>query len=278
MIIAKIIDRIKNEFVYAKLAFFSKYKYGGKKSVKKIADAPEKDFCDLAVVTFNNSKVVDYQIRCINKYFKFPFRFTVFDNSTDCTIALEIENICNRHGIVYIKLPKQSFMPKNMGSYSHGIACNYLFENYIRNGGAKYFGLLDHDIFPVEKFDVSEFLEKQFFYGVKHRFYIWPGLFFIKMDAVKNKKVDFRPSLHLHGDTGACNGPLLFKNIKWDNYMLVGEEKRCFEGYDDIFEYGYAYFTCGWIHCWNASNYMGKKNIDIKMNMIYGMLDDKLRN
>ena len=43
-------------------------------------------------------------------------------------------------------------MPKNMASYSHGIACNYLIENYIRNGEAKYFGLLDHDIFPVEDF------------------------------------------------------------------------------------------------------------------------------
>ena len=277
MVIRSIIDRIKAEWIYSKLAFYTKTIYGRGCNDAKLADAPICEFCDLAVVTFNNSKVVDYQIRCLNRYFKFPFRFTVFDNSTNENIAAEIKEICIKHKIVYIKLPKQNFIPKGMGSYSHGIACNYLFEKYIRQGGAKYFGLLDHDIFPVKDFYISEYLEKQFFYGVKHRFYIWPGLFFIRMDAIKDKKIDFRPSLHLHGDTGACNGPLLFKNIKWEDYILIGDEKRCFEGYDDVFEYGYSYFTCGWIHCWNASNYMGKKNIDFKMNMIYEMLEEKLR-
>ena len=276
MYIKRIIDRIKDELLFSKLAFYTKLFYGRGRIIVKLADTPKCDFCDLAVVTFNNSKVVDYQIRCLNRYFKFPFRFTVFDNSTNDSIALDIRDICNKYGVVYVRLPEQNFIPKGMGSYSHGIACNYLFEKYIRHGGAKYFGLLDHDIFPVEEFDISEYLEKQFFYGVKHKFYLWPGLFFIRMDVIKNKKIDFRPSLHLHGDTGACNGTLLFKNIKWEDYILVKEEKRCFEGYDDIFEYGYSYFTCGWIHCWNASNYMGKKNIDFKMNLIYEMLEERL--
>ena len=223
--IKRILLRLRSEFIYAKLAFLTEFKYNKTCVVGNLSCVPYSNFCDLAVVTFNNSKVVDYQIRCLNKYFKFPFRFTVFDNSTDDIIASEIKDICNRYGIVYIKLPKQNFIPKGMGSYSHGIACNYLFEKYIRHGGAKYFGLLDHDIFPVENFDVSKYLEKQFFYGVKHRFYIWPGLFFVRMDAIKNKKIDFRPSLHLHGDTGACNGLVLFKNIKWDDYMLMEEER-----------------------------------------------------
>ena len=172
MIIKKIIDRLKAEWLYSKLAFYTKTIYGRGCNDAKLADAPICEFCDLAVVTFNNSKVVDYQIRCLNRYFKFPFRFTVFDNSTNENIAAEINEICKKHEIVYVKLPKQNFIPKGMGSYSHGIACNYLFEKYIRQGGAKYFGLLDHDIFPVKDFDISEYLEKQFFYGVKHRFYI----------------------------------------------------------------------------------------------------------
>ena len=39
------------------------------------------EFCDLAVVTFNNSEVVEYQIRTLEKFFKYPFRYTVFDLS-----------------------------------------------------------------------------------------------------------------------------------------------------------------------------------------------------
>ena len=137
MVIRSIIDRIKAEWIYSKLYFYTKKFYGKGSHVVKLADIPKFDFCDLAVVTFNNSKVVDYQIRCLSRYFKFPFRFTVFDNSTNENIAAEINDICKKHKIVYIKLPKQDFLPVGMGSYSHGIACNYLFEKYIRHGGAK---------------------------------------------------------------------------------------------------------------------------------------------
>lgn len=277
MYIKRIKDRIYIELKYLYLSCITKYIYNNRKSAGVLKNSPASVFCDLAVVSFNNTKVIEYQIKTLRKFFVYPYRYTVFDNSNNNEISKEIKQICTENDVGYVKLPRQEFI-HDFPSYSHGIACNYLYNKYIRNGGAKYFGILDHDIFPVEKFDISEYLEKQFFYGVKHRFYIWPGFFFIRLDAVKSKKVDFRPSLYLHGDTGACNGPLLFKNIKWNDYMLVGDEKRCFDGYDDIFEYGYSYFTCGWIHCWNASNYMGKKNLDIKMNMIYGMLEDKLRN
>lgn len=276
-ILRNIIDRINIELKYLYLSCITKFIYNNRKSEGVFKNSPASLFCDLAVVSFNNAKVIEYQIKTLRKFFVYPYRYTVFDNSNNNVISIEIKQICTENNVGYVKLPSQEFI-HDSPSYSHGIACNYLFNKYIRKGGAKYFGLLDHDIFPVEDFDISKYLEKQFFYGVKHRFYIWPGLFFIRMDAVKNKKVDFRPSLHLHGDTGACNGPSLFKNVKWEDYMLVGDEKRCFDGYNDIFEYGYSYFTCGWIHCWNASNYMGKKNLDIKMNMIYCMLKEKLCN
>ena len=65
MIIKKIIDRLKAEWLYSKLAFYTKTIYGRGCNDAKLADTPKCDFCDLAVVTFNNSKVVDYQIRCL---------------------------------------------------------------------------------------------------------------------------------------------------------------------------------------------------------------------
>lgn len=36
----------------------------------------------MAVVAFNNSGVVEYQIRSLKKFFEYPFRYTVYDNST----------------------------------------------------------------------------------------------------------------------------------------------------------------------------------------------------
>ena len=139
------------------------------------------EFCDLAVVSFNNSKVVEYQIRSLNRFFKFPFRYTVFDNSTKEVVSEEILAICKKHEVGYVKLPRQEFLPKGWGSYSHGIACNYLFRKFVKFGGAKYFMLLDHDLFLVDDFDISKKLKAQFFYGTRHGKKLWPGLWAMPM-------------------------------------------------------------------------------------------------
>ena len=116
-------------------------------------------------MTFNNSEVVEYQIRTLKKFFKYPFRYTVFDNSTKKSVSKEILSICKKYLVGYVKLPKQEFLPKGYGSYSHGIACNYLFNKYIKDGGAKYFMLLDHDIFLIDDFDISTQFDQQFFFS-----------------------------------------------------------------------------------------------------------------
>lgn len=235
------------------------------------------DFCDLAVVAFNNSEVIEYQLRSLRKFFKYPFRYTVFDNSTKDDVATEILAVCKKHAVGYVKLPKQEFLPKGYGSYSHGIACNYLFNKFIKKGGAKYFMLLDHDIFLTDEFDVSKQFDTQFFYGTKHRCYIWPGLWAMPMDVIKKKGVDFRPSLHLHGDTGACNYYHFFKGMDWSKYRLV-KDVHCFldDTDDDIFRNGYSMMDDRWLHCWNASDYMGK-GVGGKMQKIYGILEEKLK-
>lgn len=231
----------------------------------------------MAVVTFNNSEVVKYQIRTLNRFFKYPFRYTVFDNSTNERASAEIFTICKNYDVGYVKLPKQEFLPKGYGSYSHGIACNYLFNKFVKDGGAKYFMLLDHDIFLIDDFDISTQFDFQFFYGAKHGFYIWPGLFGMPMDLLKKKGVDFRPSLHLHGDTGACNYYHFFKGMDWSKFHFV-KDVHCFldDTDDDIFRNGYSLMDDRWLHCWNASDYM-KKGVNNKMKCIYFMLEAKLK-
>ena len=275
-IVKKILNRAKEEYTYAFLAYKTKNVYEKRSSIGNLMNAPQGDYCELAVVAFNNAEVIEYQIRTLATFFVFPYRYTVFDNATPKDRANAIKKVCQRYNICYVRLPSQEFIPQGMGSYSHGIACNYLYHHFLQDSNAKYFGLLDHDIFPIQQFDISYYLEKQFFYGAKHGFYIWPGFWFMRMDFLKGKKVDFRPSIRLRGDTGASNAPTLFKDVDFSNYILVSDEKRCFEGHDDVFEWGYSFFDCGWIHCWNASNYMGKKKVSVKMQMIFHILEDKL--
>ena len=45
---------------------------------------------------------------------------------------------------------------------------------------------------------------------------------------------------------------------------------------EDIFRNGYSLMDDYWIHCWNASDYMGK-GVDNKMARIYDMLENILR-
>jgi len=96
------------------------------------------------------------------------------------------------------------------------------------------------------------------------------------MDSIRDKALDFRPSFRLRGDTGACNAYSVFKDIDFSKYALVHEQKIYFEGEDDLFSGGYSYFDCGWIHAWNVSNYMGKKDMSKKMNEIFLMLEEKI--
>ena len=187
-ILNRIIRRLCAECTWAKLGAYTQFVYYKRKPLLEYNISNRggqiAEFCDLAVVTFNNSEVVEYQIRTLKKFFKYPFRYTVFDNSTKENKSEEILAICKKYSVGYVKLPKQEFLPKGYGSYSHGIACNYLFNKYIKNGGAKYFMLLDHDLFLIDDFDISTQFDKQFFYGTKHRCYVWPGLFGMSMSLL----------------------------------------------------------------------------------------------
>lgn len=97
------------------------------------------------------------------------------------------------------------------------------------------------------------------------------------MEVLNKNGVDFRPSLHLHGDTGACNYYRYFKGIEWKKYQLV-DDVRCLldDTDDDIFRNGYSLKDGCWLHCSHVSDYMGK-GVDGKMQKLYGMLEEKLK-
>lgn len=235
-------------------------------------------------MAFNNAKVIEYQIRTLQKYFRTPYRYTVFDNSTDTQVAKTIREVCQQYGIGYVRLPKQSFLSGGAGSLSHGIACNWIFKNFIQqHSAAQYVALLDHDIFCIEDFHIDKILDKQPFYGHVFAYgrkgikYLWPGFCFFRMDNIKGKTLDFRPSAKLDGDTGVRN----YKLYEIENFdeILFAEMKHCRidSGNDDILGMGYSKFDNEWIHCWNASNYMKSVTLADKMEVIYKILDEKLK-
>lgn len=247
-------------------------------SVKK----EKSSFAEVFTISFNNYKVIEYQIRSLLKYFNYPFRYTVFDNSNDDNSSKKIKEICIKYSVNYVKLPKQPFLFKGMGSYSHGIACNFAFRNYIQKSDAKYAALLDHDIFCIEEFSIDSILDKQPFYGLvfsydrAHKKYLWPGYCFLNMNFIRNKKMDFRPSYLLGCDSGVSNYRL-YEVPEFNKYTFASMKHIQLEkGNKDILGMGYSLFDREWIHCWNASNYSNKKSLGDKMKIIYEILDKKL--
>ena len=96
-ILNRIIRRLCAECTWAKMGVYSQLVYYKSKPILECnvsyIGGQNTEFCDLAVVTFNNSEVVEYQIRTLKKFFKYPFRYTVFDNSTKKSVSKEIYTI-----------------------------------------------------------------------------------------------------------------------------------------------------------------------------------------
>lgn len=191
---------------------------------------------DMIVVSFNNDKIIEIQIDQLRKHVKDPFYLTIADNSTDKEYAGKIEKICTGKKVGYIKLPGQNYF-KN--SYSHGIALNWMYKNYIKKRAPVYFGFLDHDIFPVADVKLIPFLEKQPYFGLKHFaispkneniwdkntpgfWYLWAGFCFFKTAALQNKKIDFMPVTFqsICFDTGGSNWQSLYSKDNPQNYYF----------------------------------------------------------
>ena len=281
---SKLIQYAKNGYSFIFLQQYYKRRINWNHMTMAPSNEP---YCELIVVSFNNFEVISYQIKTLKKFFQYPFRYTVFDNSNDEKKSQEIYKICNKENVGYVKLPIQHFLCQGMESYSHGIALNYIFRNYINQFcTAEYIGVLDHDIFCVEFFDISRYLKKQPFYGLVHRRsckpekikYIWPGLLFLRKDSIKNINLDFRPSVRLSGDTGVRLYQSLYSKKVEDleELDMVKEEHHYLDDSRNLANAGYSIFTPGWIHCWNASNYRKISGMGNKMITVYKILDNKL--
>lgn len=84
----------------------------------------------------------------------------------------------------------------------------------------------------------------------KPDFYILSGLWAIPMSVILKHGVDFRPSLHLHGDNWCLNHYPLFKGIDWSKFRLVKDTCRFLDYMDDdIFRNGYSLIDDCWLNC-----------------------------
>lgn len=218
---------------------------------------------DLVTIAFNNDLVIAHQIRLLRKYLQDPYYFTVIDNSTDQQKQGTIMDLCQENNTSYIRLPKlpRSFLPMTP-NISHGLALCWAYRNYLSRRKAKYFGFLDHDVFPIRPTKIIEILNNADIYGLEQSrvlaegpiWYLWPGFCFYRFDYVRDLKLNFMP--RWGADVGSGNWKPLYSNydknkLPWVRFAYVKVREVPNEAMPDNFveEIG------DWLHTCNGSNW-----------------------
>ena len=173
----------------------------------------------LTVVAFNNADLIKLQYEKLNEFLNEPFDYLVIDNSSKKETSEQLRAFCKEKNISYVLLPKNP-LTGIRASGSHGIALNWFYKNIIQKYQPTYFGLLDHDLFPLKEVSVRENLTTDFSGIVRRRkenfWYLWPGFSFFKYEKMKKFSVNFFP--HHSGkdgsiflDTGGANYHSIYK-------------------------------------------------------------------
>ncbi len=279
-----IIHKFRNIYVpiyNVVMPYASVYRYWSKKFIKtapvfseiKLSDSSDSLY---TVVAFNDEKVIEKQIQSLNHFVDEKFDYMVFDNSTNDEKAKKIYAVCKEYNVSYLRLPENpTHSSRFFGrvSQSHALCINYIFYNFVKNSNYKNWIMLDHDIFPIIRFNSCNLLNGQNYNGKyvekkKKRSYIWPGFCFMNVEWAKNKKIDFSVD-NRHGcDTGARNAK--FFNDENATFVSVMDSRV---GENNLWGDRFEVFSCGWIHCRNASNYVKAERSDQKLASVMEIVD-----
>lgn len=169
----------------------------------------------IITIAFNNLETIIFQSEQLSKYLMDKHQYIVCDNSTNKIISQKIRNYCNLHKIGYIRLYGN---PHNghEASRSHAISLNWAYRHIIKPSSVRYFGVIDHDIFPIKNTTIIDKLGKSGVYGHLQqrgkKWYLWPGFSFFDKKFLGTKKIDFSPVKGL--DTGGANWASIYRHIR----------------------------------------------------------------
>ncbi|HLJ57235.1 MAG TPA: hypothetical protein VKT77_19520 [Chthonomonadaceae bacterium] len=168
----------------------------------------------MVAIAFADPQAIEWQARLVRRYVEGAV-YVVADNSPEDAAAGEIETVCARYGVPYLRLPRN---PWQEPSRSHGIALNWMWRNVIRPGRPEAFGFLDDDLFPTAPDDPFGRLASQDFYGMirsaGQRWFLWAGFCFYRFDRVAARPLDFGQDWFKGLDTGGGNWRVLYRHVE----------------------------------------------------------------
>jgi hypothetical protein len=211
---------------------------------------------ELFVIGFGRPDLLYHQHRLIKKYLKDDFGMCLVDNSKDGDSPAMIA-MCEKIGIGYMRSPSEKRL--------HPEALNFVSE-HCRRRRHRFWGVLDHDIFPRRSVSLIDKIKKAGFYGIgqahtpTQSHYIWPGFCFFSRKWLQGRVPNFDgirgERKRDDGDCGSMLAPL-FTEDDWKNLVRSEHGYGYIRPQDHygLQSFGYE-FIDGWIHMTNASHWM----------------------
>jgi hypothetical protein len=211
---------------------------------------------DLITVAFNNDALIEHQIGLLKQNLADPHHYTVIDNSNRAEMRAQIEALCAREGAAYVGLPANPY--DGHPGLSHGAALNWAHRHYIAPRRARYWGSIDHDMYPIRRTTIIPHLQACGLYGVLHfngdAWYLWPGFGFFARWRTQRVAMNFLPVPGL--DTGGGNWQRLYSGnpkstVPTPSFAYI--DLRAGEG--ETAQAARAERHGDWLHMVNGSNW-----------------------
>lgn len=184
---------------------------------------------DIINVAFNNAHLIELQHKFQKRFIRDDYSQIVVDNSTNVEESRKIESYCQEHGIAYLRMPK-NWLNRVGPSYSHAGALNFVWHHVIQRRRPSYFGILDHDLFPIKPVSLVEKMKDQPIYGALVErepvcWYMHASLSFFRYQAIVKRGLDFMPvnPMGVYLDTGGGNWYRLYKYL--DKHKVPVQER-----------------------------------------------------
>ena len=142
----------------------------------------------------NRPDFVELQQKLFKKFLKNEYQFHIIDDSIIESIESEFQSVCLENGLSYYKKPPRAVAMNPAQACADTVQWTY--DNIIRKNHSKDIVLfLDSDMFLIDEFDVSEYMEDAIIAGLPqvrgHVTYMWNGIMFFNMSKIEDQDIDF---------------------------------------------------------------------------------------
>lgn len=224
----------------------------------------KEDRLEVITISFNNTHVLRHQIAKIKENITDSnFTHIIADNSNLPDKRAEIESICKDEGLPYIGIPQLEKKFLLRGSKSHALSLNWVYYQVILKRKPRWFGFLDHDIYPLQPISIVDMFDNKPFYGKKEYrkeyWYLWPGFCFFELDYLSDIKVDFSPTKvkDTYLDTGGALWYSLYYKLNESDFTFPTELRISLEKLGYNYHEMVEFINDNWFHSMNASLWKG---------------------